>query len=316
MIKVNVEVLSGLHAGAEWSFSGGEITIGGNANCSVFLCDQGLPDFCLTLKLIGNRVLLKQVDEGKVLDQNADLRGKLGKWLYPEMSQRLKFDDVEIIIKIVDVSQLILTRFANSMRRKASGMADIVQEMGMRIVVAISLTLGVACTVVIMFLGTIGAELRAANKGPKVNYVPAADLAYPNNRTGPNRIIDSFQEDLFEFRDKESIQFTSYKVTEDSVDIAAEMSRAELVKFERLLKKLSLDYGQNVKIKANVALTLEQKIVDSLAIRSVSFGEQPVVTLSSGERLFIGSSYKNLEVKEVKLDGIVLAGSSVYRLPL
>ena len=94
------------------------------------------------------------------------------------------------------------------------------------------------------------------------------------------------------------------------------MSRAELVKFERLLKKLSLDYGQNVKIKANVALTLEQKIVDSLAIRSVSFGEQPVVTLSSGERLFIGSSYKNLEVKEVKLDGIVLAGSSVYRLPL
>lgn len=316
MIKVNIEVLSGLHAGAEWSFSSGEITIGGNANCSVFLCDQGLPDFCLTLKLIGNRVLLKQVDEGKVLEQNSDLRGKIGRWLYPETSQRLKFDDVEIIVKIVDASQLFLTRIANGMRRNVSGMADVVQEMGMRIVVAVSLTLGVACTVVIMFLGTSGAELRAANKGPRVNYVPADELDFASNRTGPNRIIDSVQQDLLEFRDKESIQFTSLKWTENSVDLSAEMSRAELSKFERLLKKLSLDYGQSITITAKIALTQEQKIVDNLAVRSVSFGEQPVVTLISGERLFIGSRYKNLEVKEVRLDGIVLAGNSVYRLPL
>ncbi len=37
MLALNIEVTSGLHAGAKWKFNHGIVTLGGNANSRFFL---------------------------------------------------------------------------------------------------------------------------------------------------------------------------------------------------------------------------------------------------------------------------------------
>ena len=73
MLTLKVEVTSGLHAGARWTFDHGIVTLGGDANSEVFLCDEGIPEQCMRLRIFGNRITFE--------DMAADVRylGQAGK---------------------------------------------------------------------------------------------------------------------------------------------------------------------------------------------------------------------------------------------
>lgn len=312
MIRVKVEVTSGLHAGAVWEFSNGEVTIGGSADCSVFLCDQELPDYCIKLKIIGNRVLLRHIASG--MQGISELEGRVGKWVYPDQKFQIECNGVQFSIQVTDISGLIFARFANVALKKLNDSAEVIQDLGMKIVLAVSLGLGFISTVIVLLLGTSGKDLRAAEEikhaQNKVQTAQARPVAIPNT------MVDSFRQEIQAFLNSRKIRNIQISVKGDSIELSAKMSRLELSELEGLMSRLAQDYGSKVSFKAQVGLTDEQLAVDSIDIRSVSFGAQPVIMLGDGDRLFLGSYYKNLKLISVTKDGIVLAGKSSYSVPL
>lgn len=309
MINVKIDVLSGLHAGASWVFNNGEISVGGNPQCSVFLCDQDLPDFCVRLKVIGNRVLLREVNPALV---GADeLVGREGKWVYPDQVFAIESQGVKFNLSIVDSSAVIWARLGNFACKSLSSSAELIQGMGVKLVLGISFCMGLVSTVTVLFLGTVGAnnlearerEAAMENKGLVISK--------------PHKVIDSVREELVRFSETRKVSYTSLEVKDDSVRVVADMNRVQMRDFENMLKNLARDYGKTVSISAQLALSQEQKLVDEIDVRSVSYGSQPVVMLRGGERLFLDSVYNNLRLVEVSTNKIVLVGqSSRYELAI
>ena len=316
MIKLCVKVLTGVHEGADWLFTSGLVSIGGSAESSVFLCDENIPDQLLALKVIGNRVLVVNLDARSFSSDVSLLRSRVGKYLYPGDVFHLEVAGIRFVVSVIDTSQIIIGRAYNIFRRKMNAFADWAQEFGMRIVLAFSLLMGMLSTVVVLFFGVSGAELRAAAERPKVQYVDAKELEFKGPKPVALRISDSVKTQLKQFAETQSITLQILESGEKEVKLKAAMSRTQIAEFEKLITRLMMDYGASVSLVAEVSYSEEQQIVDGIEIKGVSFAGKPTVTLSTGEKLFVGSIYRNLEVREVDPTGIVLAGSSVYKLPL
>jgi hypothetical protein len=316
MNLIQVEILSGLHKGASWEFTSGEISIGGSPNCSVFLCDEHLPDQCLHLKMIGNRVSLIYLDSE--MGGIEDLISRVGKWIYPDQFYTFNSKGIEFSVSIKDVSGDVWSRLGNVAARLLGNVADTVQAMGVRLVVGISLGLGVLSTVTLLFLGSGTGVLNAAQK-PRVDYYDPAKIGTNPSDTQlavPVTAEESVLNELLEFSKTYSATYNEATAKDGSVKVQAQMNRAQLSNFEKLLQKLVLDYGDKVSVQASIQLSPEQKIVDQIVVQSVMLGEQPVVTLENGERLFVGAFYENLRLQQVTPNGLVLVGESTYRVPL
>ncbi len=311
MINIKIEVLTGLHSGATWEFNGGEVSVGGSSMCSVFLCDQVLPDSCLKLKIIGNRVLLVGVNAE--LEGASELIGREGKWIYPDQAFVFEYQGVRFSLSILDASAMFLSRIGNYLRRKAVASAELVQGMGLQFVLGVSFCLGLASTVTVLFLGSVGANKAEAKEYKDLeNKIKLAEVA-----AKPNQVIDSVKQELMAFASAEKIKLNQFEIKDDAVTLAAEMTRIQLKSFENTLQNLARDYGSSVSISARLSLSKEQMLVDEIDVRSVSFGNQPVVTLRGGERLFLDSFYNDLRLVEVSANRIVLVGqSATYELPL
>lgn len=310
MISIKIEVMSGLHSGANWAFGNGEISIGGNSQCSVFLCDEVLPDFCLRLKVIGNRVLLKEVNPG--LQGAAELVGREGKWVYPDQVFMLEYEGVKFSVSVVDQSTVILARIANAFRKRVHGTLELVQGMGIQLVLGISFCLGLLSTVTVLFLGTVGGNNVQAKEHKSLEQATEVEVT-----AKPNQVIDSVRQELIRFSESQRASYTVLEINDDSVNLSAEFTRIQMRNFENLIQNLARDYGANVAITAKLSLSPEQKLVDEIDIQSVSFGSQPVVMLRTGERLFLDASYNDLRLVKVASNAIVLQGkSATYELPL
>lgn len=299
MINVKIEVLSGLHSGANWCFSGGEVSVGGSPECSVFLCDEVLPDFCIRLKIIGNRVLLKDVNTALL---GADeLVGREGKWVYPDQTFMLEYEGIKFSLSVVDQSTVILSRLKNALGKRLHGSLELVQGMGIQLVLGISFVLGLLSTVSVLFLGTVG-----GNNVQAKEYQSLEQVEQPSAK--PNKIIDSVRQELIRFAEVQQVSYKTLEMKEDSVKVSAEFSRKQMKSFETLLQNLARDYGSEVSISATASLSAEQKFVDEIDVQSVSFGNQPIVMLRTGERLFLDAAYNDLRLVKVARDGLVLQG--------
>ncbi len=312
MIKVKVDVLTGLHAGANWEFNSGTVTIGGSSDCSVFLCDAGLPDYCLCLKFYSNKLMLDTVDSS--LRGDEEIVGREGRWVYPGQSFELESHGVKFQVSVIDYSGLLLAGAVNAVRRVTTHSIEYVQRMGVQLVVGVCLSLAFLSTVTVLFFGSSSNELNAANKS--VDYFDPNSVDVASRVTRPNMIVDTVRSELIGFASNNQVSYTSLVTGASSISVSAAMSRFQIRQFENLLLDLARDYGPSVNISAEVRLTPEQEVVDQIRIRSVSFGSQPVVTLMSGERLFIGSFYNELRLADVSENSIVLVGESTYRIPL
>ena len=231
----------------------------------------------------------------------------------PDQVFTIESNGVRFNLSVVDSSAVIWARLGNFMRKSLSSTAELIQGMGVQLVLGISFCLGLISTVTVLFLGSAGAnslearEKEAALENPEQVVVAAK----------PHKIIDSVREELMRFSQTQKVAYTSLEVKDDTVRLVAEMNWVQTRNFESMLKNLARDYGTSVSISAQLALTQEQKLVDEIDVRSVSYGNQPVVMLRSGERLFLDSEYNNLRLIEVSTNKIVLMGQSErYELAL
>lgn len=307
MISVRISALSGLHIGATWSFSQGEFSVGGSAACSVFICDEDFPEVFLKMKIRGRRVLIDESSSVEIGETGSDANCR---WLFPDQKVFVEHEGVKFCIEVLDTSGKMLAKVTNIIRRTMFQTVESVRGIGVSLILGLSLVLGMSSTVIILFLGTSNVSSLEAKTNEK--------LAEEQRKAEVvnNQILLAIQAEMNAFAKAQSLDNFKLITAQKDVSVEGKMSRRSLSQFEELLTKLARDYGGSVRLKAQVELTNEQKVVDSVQVRSISLGDQPVVILRSGQKLFLGSFYENLRLVEITEDKIVFVGQSSYELYL
>lgn len=314
MIGLTIEVSSGLHAGARWKFNNGLVTLGGNANSEVFLCDDGIPDQCMKMRIFGNRVSLEE------LASEVRHLGQVGKTpsrtLYAGQSLSLSCRQVQFTISAAEESGLFWDGIVNDTSRAFGSMIEMIRSIGAGTVVTISCLIGLLITTTVLFFGTSNfSESQAFAPG----WIDNPDRSKTLRLPPPNiseQLVKVIDTELVKFKDEEKLDQFSVKVETGSVKVDGNLSRIQLVKFERLIKRIAADFGQHMEIVANIELTTEQKKLDQIDIAGVLLGESPVVVLRDGTRLFVGSAFEGIQLSEVSENRLVFVGDARYELPL
>ncbi len=316
MLTLQIEVTSGLHAGARWTFDHGMITVGGNANSEVFLCDEGIPDQCIKLRIFGNRITLE--------DLNADVRylGQSGKssnrTLYAGQSINFSCRQVQFSVTACNESGLLWSRLVNAGSRFFGGMLELVRSIGPGTVLAFFCIIGLLATTVVLFFGT--------TRTPDLQALPASDSSSvrSDNRTSSfqpsmtEQLLGVVGTELAEFQQKQRLEEFDVQVDSQngSITIEGRLSRFQLQKFEGLLKQIAADHGNQIDILATVDLSNEQKSVDGIEVAGVLLGTHPALLLRDGTRLFVGANYQGVVLDQVTENGLVFVGAARYEVPL
>jgi hypothetical protein len=315
MLALNIEVTSGLHAGAKWKFNHGIVTLGGNANSEVFLCDDGIPDQCLKLRVHGNRITFEEI--------SSDVRflGQAGKTpsrvIYAGQSMTITCRQVQFTITANSESGLLWSKFANNGARFFGGALELVRSIGPGTVMAISCLFGLMATTVILFFGS--ANFSESQAFPAANLIenPKA-IPPPPAPPVADQLLRVVQLQLLQFKGEQKLSDFDVNIEYEKVRVSARgsMSRMQLQIFESLIKRISSDHGRQIEIIATLSLTDEQKAVDDIEVAGVLLGAQPALMLRDGTRLFVGASYQGVVLDQVSESGLVFVGSTRYELPL
>lgn len=307
MISLNVKVLSGLHTGAKWKYNDGSISIGGSSLSDIFLCDDGLPDKLITLTFAQNKLLIS--DASELIEQNEDFQKYVRKGLFSDQKLVLEVAGVQIEISVNLVSRNVVNWAMARVLRLFSDAVDVVHGLGIRLFVGLSGIFVVAITGCVLFLGTSGAQTSHAGQS-------GSDPAHSNELSTEDiltrRMLENIEADMKMFVQTNQLKQVRFSSTEKGLNIEGELSRLQIASVEKQLAHLASHYGQQLQIQAKLSLSEEQKIVDSLDTRSITFGSTAVLELRTNEQLFVGSVYQGLVVKEISPEKIVLQGDSEY----
>jgi hypothetical protein len=96
-----------------------------------------------------------------------------------------------------------------------------------------------------------------------------------------------------------------------SLQITGRLNKKDRTTFERLLKDVIADYGSEVKFLAKIK-SYEEDI--TMQVQQVMGGANPMVILTDGTKLFVGSTYKNLVVKSITTDKVTLQGHDTHEV--
>lgn len=318
MLTLKIEVTSGLHAGARWTFDHGIVTLGGHANSEVFLCDEGIPDKCMRLRIFGNRITFE--------DMAAEVRylGQAGKavnrTLYVGQTINFSCRQVQFSVSACDESSMLWNRMLTNGSRLFGGMVELVRSIGPGTVLAISCLIGLLVTTVILFFGTV--------RPPDYQALPASDSPSSTNTntyTPPppvpplgEQLLRVVKSELAEFQGRQKLDdFVVHSdLQQGSITIEGRLSRSQLRKFESLLKQIASDHGNQIDILATVDLSKEQKSVDKIEVAGVLLGTHPALLLRDGTRLFVGANYQGVVLDQISENGLVFVGNTRYEVPL
>lgn len=315
MLTLKIEVTSGLHAGAQWTFDHGIVTLGGDANSEVFLCDEGIPEQCMRLRIFGNRITFE--------DMAADVRylGQAGKstnrTLYAGQSIKFSCRQVQFSVSASNESGLLWTRILTTGSRFFGGMVELVRSIGPGTVLALSCLIGLLATTVILFFGTTRPPEFQASPASGSSSGVNSDVSSPLPPM-TEQLLDVVKTELIEFQDRQNLDdFTVRSDPEQgSINIEGRLSRSQLLKFENLLKQIASDHGNQIDILAKVDLSNEQKSIDDIEVAGVLLGTHPALLLRDGTRLFVGANYQGVVLDQVSESGLVFVGSTRYEVPL
>lgn len=230
--------------------------------------------------MIGNRVLLKEVNPAL---QGADeLIGREGKWVYPDQVFMLEYEGVKFSLSVVDQSAVILARIANALRRRVHGTLELVQGMGIQLVLGISFCLGLLSTVTVLFLGTVGGNSVEAKEHQSLEQADQVEVA-----AKPNQVIDSVRQELVRFSESQSASFAVLDIKDDSVNLSAELTRKQMKNFESLLQNLARDYGTKVAITAKVSLAQSKSWSTKLIFKAYRSATSPLLCLERASACFL-----------------------------
>lgn len=314
MIYTIVKAKSGLHAGATWRFDKPLLTLGASSNADVFLCDPEVPEILVSLRRFGRKIRVDGLHQDARL-KSADERD-VDKVLLPSQTVLLDYRHIQLEIQVLastyNLGGALTDRFASLL----FGVLRVLRNLGAKAFVALLFLVGLILTVTIVFFGTAGvvkSEARVNTPAP----IQATILRDPPPMgTIEKRMADSVGVELQQFAQRSKSVAFDVKVEDDTVSVAAEVSRFQALDLERELIRLARDYGKQVAIKASLKLTEEQKVVDGIEIERVVLGSRPALVLRDGSRLYTGGIYNGLSVVSVDARKVVLKGSDLYEVSL
>jgi hypothetical protein len=315
MLALSIEVTSGLHAGAKWKFGNGVVTLGGNANSEVFLCDDGIPDQCLKLKVSGNKVTFEEISgEIRFLGQLGKVPSRV---LYAGQSLTVTCRQVQFIISAATESGRVWAGFSNSTARFFGAILDLVRSIGPGTIMAISCLFGLLVTTVILFFGTANFSESQAFPAAGLIENPKA-LPPPPPPPVADQLLRVVQLQMMHFKEEHKLNDFEVVIDMDKVRVRAtgSLSRMQMQQFETLLRRISADHGRQIEIVAAISLSSEQKAVDEIEVAGVLLGNQPVLVLRDGTRLFLGARHQGVVLDEVSENRLVFVGNTRYELPL
>ncbi len=310
MIHIQVKAKSGLHAGALWRFDQSFLTMGAHPQADVFLCDPDIPDNLITLRKMGRRYEIESIN-GEARLTSPDLK-KVEATIFPSQLLTLDFRHVQLELEVLTASYGL----ASSMRDKAARglyrMVQFLRGLGARAIVAFLFIVSLLITTTVLFFGTAGvvkSQASIANKKPVAqkasNVVPIQD-----------RMATNIAQEFNEFAQRMSTSAMRVNIQGNQVKIEAELSRTQSVEFERLLTRVTQDYGTQVQIQAQLRLTPEQKKIDNIQVEQVVLGTKPVIVLRDGERLYLGGDYNGVKLVGIQADKVVFQGTAMYEVLL
>lgn len=315
MLTLSIEVTSGLHAGAKWTFDRGIVTLGGNANSEVFLCDEGIPDQCMKIRIFGNRITFEEIAaEVRYLGQAGKSTNRT---LYAGQSINFSCRQIQFSVSALNESGPVLTRLINFGSRFFGGLMELVRSIGPGAILTLSCLIGLLVTTVILFFGSM--------RQPEVQASPAAESTAPHIKnislsTPPikEQLLGVVQSELVEFQGSQKLDdfVIDTDMVKGSVNIKGRLSRQQLHKFETLLQRIASDHGNQIDILATVDLSNEQKSVDKIDVSGVLLGAHPALILRDGTRLFVGAKYNGVVLDQVTENGLVFVGNTRYEVPL
>jgi hypothetical protein len=312
MIHIQVKAKSGLHAGAVWRLDNSLVSLGANSQSDVFLCDPEIPDTLITLRKSGRRFNIETLHSEAKL--TAPDQKKVDNTLFPSQLLTLDFKHIQIELQIVNGTSGLMSSLNDGFARTLHQLVQLLRGIGARAIVALLFIIGLLLTTVVLFFGTAGVVKSEASviKKPNLNNTykvkPLSTLE--------SRMADNVANEINDFAIRASTNQLSVNVDDDRVDIDAELSRAQSIKFEKLLDRLVIDYGEKVDIRARLALTEEQRRIDEIAIEQVVLGSRPVVILRDGARLYVGGQYQGVNLLSVDSRKVVFQGEAVYEVVL
>ncbi|WP_341237345.1 hypothetical protein [uncultured Limnobacter sp.] len=312
MIHIQVKAKSGLHAGAVWRLDNSLVSLGANSQSDVFLCDPEIPDTLITLRKSGRRFNIETLHSEARL--TAPDQKKVDNTLFPSQLLTLDFKHIQIELQIVNGTSGLMSSLNDGFARTLHQLVQLLRGIGARAIVALLFIIGLLLTTVVLFFGTAGVVKSEASVIKKPNLNNTYKLKPLS--TLESRMAENVANEINDFAIRASTNQLSVKVDDDRVDIDAELSRAQSIKFEKLLNRLVIDYGEKVDIRARLALTEEQRRIDEIAIEQVVLGSRPVVILRDGARLYVGGQYQGVNLLSVDSRKVVFQGEAVYEVVL
>ncbi|VWX34807.1 conserved hypothetical protein [Limnobacter sp. 130] len=312
MIHIQVKAKSGLHAGAVWRLDNSLVSLGANSQSDVFLCDPEIPDTLITLRKSGRRFNIETLHSEARL--TAPDQKKVDNTLFPSQLLTLDFKHIQIELQIVNGTSGLMSSLNDGFARTLHQLVQLLRGIGARAIVALLFIIGLLLTTVVLFFGTAGVVKSEASVIKKPNLNNTYKLKPLS--TLESRMAENVANEINDFAIRASTNQLSVNVDDDRVDIDAELSRAQSIKFEKLLDRLVIDYGEKVDIRARLALTEEQRRIDEIAIEQVVLGSRPVVILRDGARLYVGGQYQGVNLLSVDSRKVVFQGEAVYEVVL
>ena len=311
MIQLQVRAKSGLHAGATWYVNHSSVTLGASSGADIFLCDPDMPDTLITLKRYGRRYVIEHVDPIAKL-HSSDHKPVDGA-LFPSQTVHLDFRHIQLELMLISMGHGLISRLGEAYTRTFHTLLQFLRGMGAKAIVSLLFLVGLFITSMILFFGTAGVAKTHASV-LIIDQQKNADVSLQKTEALHEVMINNITQEMEKLSQRLSTKGIEVSRNKASVQIKAELSRSQLLDFERELIRVARDYGQFVSIAASVQPTAEQKQVDELVIEQIVLGKVPAVVLKEGVMLYQGANYKGLTVTSVTSNKITLKGKAVYEV--
>lgn len=311
MIHLQIKAKSGLHAGAFWRLDQSHVSMGAHPNSEVFLCDPDVPDNLITLERVGRRFEIASIHP-EVRINSSDMK-KVEATLFPSQLVSLDFRHIQLELEVANTSFGLTNSLRDGASKSLYRLLQILRGLGAKAIVTFLFIMSVLLTAVVLLFGTAG----VAKSQPRM-LKPKDPIVQGTARVSMNqRILSTIDEELKAFSQRMETRDISISRDEKSVEIKAQLTRLQLVNFEKLLTQITQDYGKQVSIKAVVNLTDEQLAVDKIDVEQIVLGSKPVLVLRDGERLYLGADYNGVKLVAIQPDKAVFrAGDSTYEVLL
>jgi hypothetical protein len=309
---LQVKAKSGLHAGAVWRLQKSAVSFGSSPTADIFLCDLDMPDQLLRLQRYGRRYIVEGMDNLARLSSAE--QQPLDKTIFPGQAVTLDFRHIQLELQLLASGDGLFTSLGEGSSRFYYSVLRTLRGIGAKAIVAFLFVIGLLLTSMILFFGTAGVAKTQASVLSKKKETP--HLQEKNANKIADQMALNVRSEFAELSRRLGSQGIDVNITKNQVFVDAVLSRVQAIEFERQLKRVTADYGDVLDIRARLDFSQEQKQVDAIDIAQIMLGNNPVIVLRDGTRLYVGSQFDGVNLVSIGSDKVVFQGDARYEVIL